>query len=82
MCLNRKPEGNQRKNFPSKDEIGHIHLKGMRENDRYLPMLLSWTEENSQISQLNNAEGKTMEVSDDLVADLEKIRWCKGNRPA
>lgn len=36
--------------------------------------LLSWTEENSQISQLNNAEGKTMEVSDDLVADLEKIR--------
>ncbi len=33
-----------------------------------------WTEENSQISQLNNAEGKTMEVSDDLVADLEKIR--------
>ena len=30
MCLNRKPEGNQRKNFPSKDEIGHIHLKGMR----------------------------------------------------
>lgn len=38
MCLNRKPEGNQRKNFPSKDEIGHIHLKCMRENDRYLPM--------------------------------------------
>ena len=38
MCLNRKPEGNQRKNFPSKDEIGHIHLKGMREKDRYLPM--------------------------------------------
>ena len=36
--------------------------------------LLSWTEENSQISQLNNAEGKTMEVSDDLAADLEKIR--------
>ena len=32
--------------------------------------LLSWTEENSQISQLNNAEGKTMEVSDDLAADL------------
>lgn len=38
MCLNRKPEGNQRKNFPSKDEIWHIHLKGMRENDRYLQM--------------------------------------------
>lgn len=36
--------------------------------------LLSWTEENSQISQLNNADGKTMEVSDDLAADLEKIR--------
>ena len=36
--------------------------------------LLSWTEENSQISQLNNAEGKTMEVSDELAADLEKIR--------
>lgn len=36
--------------------------------------LLSWTEENSQISQLNNADGKTMEVSDKLAADLEKIR--------
>lgn len=36
--------------------------------------LLSWTEENSQISQLNNADGKTMEVSDELAADLEKIR--------
>ena len=36
--------------------------------------LLSWTEENSQISQLNNAAGTTMEVSDDLAADLEKIR--------
>ena len=36
--------------------------------------LLSWTEENSQISKLNNADGKTMEVSDDLAADLEKIR--------
>lgn len=36
--------------------------------------LLSWTEENSQISQLNNADGKTMEVPDDLAADLEKIR--------
>ena len=36
--------------------------------------LLSWTEENSQISQLNNADGKTMEVSDYLAADLEKIR--------
>ena len=36
--------------------------------------LLSWTEENSQISQLNNADGKTMEVSDDLAADLETIR--------
>ena len=36
--------------------------------------LLSWTEENSQISRLNNAYGKIMEVSDDLAADLEKIR--------
>lgn len=35
--------------------------------------LLSWTDENSQISQLNNADGETVEVSDDLAADLEKI---------
>ncbi|MFR4427948.1 MAG: FAD:protein FMN transferase [Blautia faecis] len=35
--------------------------------------LLSWTEENSQISQLNNADGKTMEVSDELAADLRKF---------
>ena len=34
--------------------------------------LLSWTEENSQISQLNNADGKTMEVSDDLAPTLRK----------
>ena len=48
--------------------------------------LLSWTEENSQISQLNNADGKTMEVSDDLAADLltpplEKLSAC-GTLPA
>ena len=36
--------------------------------------LLSWTDENSQISQLNNADGETVEVSDDLAADLAKIR--------
>ncbi len=36
--------------------------------------LLSWTEENSQISQLNNADGEPVEVSDNLAADLEKIR--------
>ena len=36
--------------------------------------LLSWTDENSQISQLNNADGAAVEVSDDLAADLEKIR--------
>ena len=35
--------------------------------------LLSWTDENSQISQLNNADGATVEVSDELAADLEKI---------
>ena len=29
--MNRKSEGNQRKNFPSKDEIIHIHLKGMKD---------------------------------------------------
>ena len=36
--MNRKSEGNQRKNFPSKDEIIHIHLKGMRDGARYLPI--------------------------------------------
>lgn len=36
--MNRKSEGNQRKNFPSKDEIIHIHYKGMKEDDRYLPI--------------------------------------------
>lgn len=36
--MNRKSEGNQRKNFPSKDEIVHIHLKGMRDGARYLPI--------------------------------------------
>ena len=36
--MNRKSEGNQRKNFPSKDEIIHIHLKGMRDGSRYLPI--------------------------------------------
>ena len=36
--------------------------------------LISWTDENSQISQLNNADGATVEVSDELAADLEKIR--------
>ena len=35
--------------------------------------LLSWTEEGSQISRLNSASGKTVEVSDELEADLEKI---------
>ena len=42
MCLNRKPEGNQRKNFPSKDEIIHIHLKGMRDGARYLPISIDF----------------------------------------
>ena len=36
--------------------------------------LLSWTDENSQISQLNNADGGTVEVDTDLAADLAKIR--------
>ena len=36
--MNRKLEGNQRKNFPSKDEIIHIHYKGIKEDDRYLPI--------------------------------------------
>lgn len=36
--------------------------------------LLSWTDENSQISRLNNADGRAVEVSSDLAADLEKIR--------
>ena len=36
--MSRKSEGNQRKNFPSKDEIIHIHLKDMRDDDRYLPI--------------------------------------------
>lgn len=36
--MNRKSEGNQRKNFPSKDEIIHIHYKGMKEDDCYLPI--------------------------------------------
>ena len=36
--MNRKSEGNQRKNFLSKDEIIHIHLKGMRDGARYLPI--------------------------------------------
>ena len=35
--------------------------------------LLSWTEEKSQISQLNNAGGETTEVSAELAANLEKI---------
>lgn len=35
--------------------------------------LLSWTDENSQISQLNNADGGTVEVDADLAADLAKI---------
>ena len=36
--MNRKSEGNQRKNFPSKDEIIHVQLKGMRDGARYLPI--------------------------------------------
>lgn len=36
--------------------------------------LLSWTDEGSQISRLNAADGKTVEVSDELAADLGKIR--------
>ena len=35
--------------------------------------LLSWTEDGSQISQLNNAAGETVEVSDELAEDLKKI---------
>ena len=41
--------------------------------------LLSWTDENSQISKLNNADGAAVEVSDDLAADLEKIRQLSQN---
>ena len=40
--MNRKSEGNQRKNFPSKDEIIHIHLKGMRNGARYLPISIGF----------------------------------------
>ena len=40
--MNRKPEGNQRKNFPSKDEIIHIHLKGMKDGARYLPISIDF----------------------------------------
>ena len=35
--------------------------------------LLSWTDENSQIFQLNSADGETVEVDTDLAADLAKI---------
>ena len=40
--MNRKSEGNQRKNFPSKDEIIHIHLKGMKDGARYLPISIDF----------------------------------------
>lgn len=40
--MNRKSEGNQRKNFPSKDELIHIHLKGMRNGARYLPISIDF----------------------------------------
>lgn len=36
--------------------------------------LLSWTEEDSQIFQVNHANGKTVEVSDELAGYLKKIR--------
>ncbi len=36
--------------------------------------LLSWTSEDSQIAKLNAADGETVEVSDELAKDLEKIR--------
>lgn len=36
--------------------------------------LLSWTEEDSQIFQVNHADGKTVEVSDELAGYLKKIR--------
>lgn len=35
--------------------------------------LLSWTEEDSQIAQLNTSDGKTVEVSEELREVLEKI---------
>ena len=40
--MNRKSEGNQRKNFPSKDEIIHIHLKGMKDGARHLPISIDF----------------------------------------
>lgn len=40
--MNRKSEGNQRKNFPSKDEIIRIHLKGMKDGARYLPISIGF----------------------------------------
>lgn len=40
--MNRKSEGNQKKNFPSKDEIIHIHLKGMKDGARYLPISIDF----------------------------------------
>ena len=57
--------------YTSGRDIKHQIGEKLPRNGNHPPF---WTEENSQISQLNNAEGKTMEVSDDLAADLEKIR--------
>ena len=47
--------------------VGEL-LKNTEEN------LLSWTEEDSQIAALNAAQGKTLEVSDELAGYLEKIQ--------
>ena len=38
----RISEGKQRKYFPSKDEIIHIFLKGMRDGARYLPISIDF----------------------------------------
>ena len=50
--------------------VGEL-LKNTEEN------LLSWTEEDSQIAALNAAQGKTLEVSDELAGYLEKIQQLK-----
>lgn len=47
--------------------VGEL-LKNTEEN------LLSWTEEDSQIAALNAAQGKILEVSDELAGYLEKIQ--------
>ena len=55
--------------------VGEL-LKNTEEN------LLSWTEEDSQIAALNAAQGKTLEVSDELAGYLEKIQQLSKERAA